>query len=168
MVDFGVRTISLSQGYVALVDESAACLVEGRPWHIEKKKGGLLYAISRHKRAIVWMHRLILGVPDGVLVDHRDGNGLNNRRSNLRPATKTQNAQNSRPSLGFTSRFKGVGWYRGRNRSCWRARIRVDGTQIHLGIFDSEEEAARCYDAAALRLFGEFARLNFPSPQEAV
>jgi hypothetical protein len=103
------------------------------------------------------MHRLILRVDANTQVDHRDGNGLNNTRGNLRPATHAQNQHNSRLRKDNQSGFKGV--HRQGNR--WVARIRVDGEQKHLGSFRTPEEAARAYDAAALRLRGEYARLNF-------
>jgi hypothetical protein len=111
------------------------------------------------------MHRVILAAPNGVEVDHRSGDGLDNRRANLRLATHAQNHQNrTRKILGCTSRHKGVHMHCGR----WQARIAdgpvVDGhaKRRSLGHFDSEDAAGRAYDAAALVSFGEFASLNFP------
>jgi hypothetical protein len=114
---------------------------------------------------LVALHRLLLQAPAEFHVDHRDGDPLNNRLANLRLCTHSQNQAN-RPAMGGASRFKGVATARGcRNR--WRAQIqqqRADGTfrRVCLGQFESEEDAARAYDAAALLKYGEFARLNFP------
>lgn len=111
------------------------------------------------------LHRIVMDAPDGVLVDHQNGNTLDNRRANLRLATFQENSRNRAPDKRpQTSRFKGV-HLRGDGacrRKRWRARIR-DGqnkTPIHLGYFDTEEEAAAAYDKAAKELHGEFARLN--------
>jgi hypothetical protein len=103
------------------------------------------------------MHRLLAAWP---LVDHEDGNGLNNQRANLRPATQSQNLANQRKRPGLTSQFKGVRWYG--KLTPWRASISIGGRRVHLGSFITEEAAARAYDAAALAEWGEYARLNFP------
>ena len=101
------------------------------------------------------MHRVITGYP---LVDHINGDGLDNRRANLRAATATQNNQNRRPSLS-RSGFKGV--TKSSKSNGWYARIRVNGKLIHLGCYPDPTSAARAYDAAALEHFGEFAWPNF-------
>jgi len=105
------------------------------------------------------MHTLITG---WARVDHADGDGLNNQRSNLREATSAQNAANSRPRTGGTSAFKGVCWVGGR-RQCWTAQIRINRGTRFLGYFSDEVAAARAYDAAAVAAWGPFARLNFPA-----
>ena len=112
------------------------------------------------KQTTIQMHRLLLGLKPGDSreSDHKDGNGLNNRRNNLRIATRAQNQHNQRPQKG-TSRFKGVCWHR--DAAKWQAQIQIERRKIHLGYFDSEIEATRAYDAAARNHFGEFARLNF-------
>jgi len=113
------------------------------------------------------MHRLLLGVADPEIdVDHRNGNGLDNRRLNIRISATFENigSQNSRRVAGKSSRFKGVclnndhGTIRG-----WRAYITKQGKRIHLGHYPTEIEAAKAYDAKAVECFGEFARLNFPT-----
>jgi hypothetical protein len=111
------------------------------------------------------MHRLILGVTDSSIeIDHRDGNGLNNTRHNLRIATSQQNAFNRKKrSDGKLSQYKGVSKRSETNRRPWYAFICIDGKQKIIGAFDSELEAARAYDASAALHFGAFARLNFPS-----
>ena len=105
------------------------------------------------------MHRLILGCGPGEEVDHRNGNGLDNRRGNLRPATHALNQANVR-RVRAKSGFKGVSrWVRPSPRP-WRAHITVKGRMKFLGAFATPEEAARAYDAAARELFGEFACTN--------
>lgn len=95
-------------------------------------------------------------VPPGALVDHENGLRWDCRKGNLRPATGRENAWNRAPVAGKA--WKGVAEHRGR----WKARIKVDGRSVHLGVYDSPEIAAYAYDKAARELFGEFARLNFP------
>lgn len=103
------------------------------------------------------MHHEILAVADGLEVDHIDGDGLNNRRSNLREADDVQQGANKR-NRKHSSRFKGVSWDQRKKR--WRASIRVAYKLKNLGRFAREEDAARAYDEAAITAFGRFARLN--------
>jgi len=103
------------------------------------------------------LHRLLL--PDTVCVDHRDGNGLNNTRSNIRPATHGQNIANQRRTLGGkSSQFKGVWWHKARGK--WEASIMVNGRTIFLGRFTDEFAGARAYNRAALKYFQDFAAIN--------
>jgi hypothetical protein len=97
-------------------------------------------------------------------VDHINGDKLDNRRANLRVATKTQQRQNQRVTRRNTSGFKGVSRISSTGR--WRARIKVSGRQMPCGVYATAESAALAYDAAAREYFGEFARLNFPNPEE--
>jgi hypothetical protein len=97
--------------------------------------------------------------PEGMEVDHQDGDGLNNRRSNLRICTHQNNSRNMRRHRDSASRFKGVSWWK--TRQIWRAYIVVDNKQKGLGYYNNDTDAARAYDAAAKKLFGEFANLNF-------
>lgn len=110
------------------------------------------------------LHRLIgerMGIAeDGLFIDHKDGNCLNNLRSNLRKADRRQNAANSRSKRGGTSKYKGVSKRDKGNR--WRACIWDVDHSVELGSFLDEEDAARAYDKAALAQYGEFARTNFP------
>lgn len=106
-----------------------------------------------------FLHGMILSAPDGMDIDHANGNGLDNRRSNLRFATRSQNSANSNKK-GSTSRFRGVCW--DKRRGNWHVAMRCNYRSVNIGNFASEEAAARAYDAKALELFGEFARLNFP------
>ena len=118
---------------------------------------GLTYATAKGG---LLLHRLIMNAPSGVQVDHRNGNGLDNRRSNLRIATNQQNHHNTKAHRDGTSRFKGVHWESGREK--WQAQITTPGGKHKtLGRFTVEEDAARAYDRAAREAFGEFARCNF-------
>lgn len=105
------------------------------------------------------MHRLLVGAERGIEVDHKNRDGLDCRRENLRVATRSQNASNS-PSIGGTSKYKGVNWHRARGK--WAAYIKHNMVRKYLGLFLSEQDAACAYDAAAIRMHGEFAYLNFP------
>ncbi len=105
------------------------------------------------------MHRQIMNAPAGLVVDHIDGNGLNNRKSNLRVCTQGQNSLNSRPRRNCSSRYKGVSFYK--RDKIWQAQIFYNFRTINIGRFDDEVEAALAYDRKAEELFGEFAYLNF-------
>lgn len=108
---------------------------------------------------IMLMHRQLMEAAKGEVVDHIDGNPLNNTRSNLRICSNTENVRNQRRHKNNTSGFKGVSWHA--NRGKWRAYITPNRKQIHLGLFDNTEDAARAYDAAALEHYGAYAKLNF-------
>ncbi len=115
---------------------------------------------------LVRLHRAIMNPPKRRVVDHRNGDGLDNRRDNLRIATKAQNACNGRKRKNTSSRFIGVHFHKGRNM--WAARIQHHKKDIWIGYFKSEVEAARAYDKAARKYHGEFARLNFPKATDSV
>jgi hypothetical protein len=147
-------------GHVAVVDSTDFERVSGHRWTLMVGRAGRAsYAVTWIDGRTVGMHRIIAGDPNGLDVDHRDGDGLNNRRANLRPATRSQNAANSGSRSG-TSQYKGVCWSTRRGR--WIAQIRRGGRKTWIGYFDDEESAARAYDAAARAEWGEFAWLNFP------
>ena len=171
-----MKTIPLTQGKVALVDDDDLERLDHWHWsaHALRRPNGSIrtwYAVRNKRGAgskchLIYMHCQILGI---IGVDHRDGDGLNNQRYNLRPATKRQNNQNKvHKRAGCSSRFKGVSWS-GRPNRLWQVCIadgplRPNGRAAtrSLGRFATEEEAARAYDAAARESFGEFAALNFP------
>lgn len=113
-------------------------------------------AIMLHHLVMYWVHGY-RRMP-GREIDHIDGNGLNNKRSNLRFCTSSENKRNMKKTRG-TSKYKGV--YLAKNGR-WVAQIRGTKIRKHLGTFNSEEEAAQAYDAAAKKEFSNFARLNFP------
>jgi hypothetical protein len=107
---------------------------------------------------MVMLHNAIMSPPPGMLVDHIDGDGLNNCRSNLRICTHRQNIWNSRKFAVTLSPFKGVHYDHGAQR--WRASIRAECEHIHLGSFEFEFDAAKQYDRAARLMFGKFAKTN--------
>jgi hypothetical protein len=151
----------LGGGYSAQIDDADAALVAGYHWGVVRQARNL-YALAHTKRADgkwrpIKMHRLIR--PEIPKIDHKDGNGLNNTRDNLRAATKSQNAANCRAHRDGSSGFKGVSFRRDRPNP-WRARIFENGREKMLGYFATREGAALAYNNAAIRLHGEFARLN--------
>lgn len=156
--------IALNHGQSAFVDLADRDLMSPYDWRAMKNVDGswraVTYTGSGHG---LYMHRLIMGAKRGQLVDHEDRDQLNNRRLNLRFATKRQNAQNSvRKIEGKTSRYKGVSFKPDAVKHCpWRAVIKVAAKQIYLGYHRTEDAAARAYDAAARLYFGAFALTNF-------
>jgi hypothetical protein len=155
--------VPLTQGAFTKIDARDAERVLGRSWYlfynpINRKK----YAVREERGVRVTLHRWILNADETKDVDHKNGDGLDNRRENLREATAAQNARNAKKRPSAASKFKGVNRDTSRTDRIWRARIRVDCKLIHLGRFSTEEEAARAYDEAARRLHGEFACVNFP------
>lgn len=161
-----MATLYLPCGSIALVDDEDMDRVTLFKWHAYRQnhttyvERRLALDRPKHRRGRIYLHRFILGVPATVRVDHRNGNGLDNQKHNLRPATAAQNSQNRRPLLNKASQFKGVFREKGRR---WNAMIQVNGKLRWLGSFINEELAARAYDNAARIHFGEFAYLNFPS-----
>lgn len=157
-----VVRVPLSRGYTALVDAADYDRVTAAgPWHAHPGQR-TTYAQHNVRRAEGgWtsesMHAFLTDFP---LVDHVNGNGLDNRRANLRPATSGGNAANRPVRRDSRSGFKGV--FPNPIGRPWRAQICVNGHKRHLGLYDTAEDAARAYDAAASEAWGEFARLNFP------
>ena len=152
------KLIPLTQGKFAIVDAEDYDWLSRYKWQAEKD-GNYFYARRRLGKSRVRMHRQILEPPSSMICDHKNHNGLDNRRSNLRVCTVAQNQQNRQGGYG-SSRYKGVGWHKLTDK--WQAYIRFDGKQIHLGLFNGQMEAALAYDRKAEQLFGEFACLNFP------
>jgi hypothetical protein len=151
--------ISLTQGKFARVDFCDFDRVNQFNWYAARygRHGQLFYAQREENGTTIKMHRFIIGAP-GIIVDHRDGDGLSNCRSNLRVASNQQNGGNRKKCITpKTSKFKGVYACRGK----WRASIRLNWKLVHIGYYEDETEAARAYDAKARELFGEFACPNF-------
>ncbi len=155
----GVKTIPLGGGLYAYVDAADFEWLNQWTWRVQ---GG--YAV-RHvtrdgKHKVVFMHREIMKPPPGKVTDHINGNKLDNTRANLRNVTHKENMHNRVKQIGCVSMYKGVSYNERRHQ--WRAYIHVGKKCFHLGYFDTEVEAAQAYDRAAVEMFGEFARLNFP------
>lgn len=153
--------ISLTRGLIAIVDDDDAAVISGFSWNAFRCRSAKTWyartTVYSPTKQDIFMHALILPAPPGMEVDHKDLNGLNNQRSNLRLATRSQNMANRVWHVGRSkSGFKGV--YRRGSR--FQASIRVNGKAICLGSFGAAEDAAAAYDSAALTHFGEFARLN--------
>lgn len=152
-----MKTLPLSQGKVALVDDADYGQVSGFKW-TALNSNGRWYAYRKEGKRTVYLHRFLLQTEQ--YVDHRNHDGLDNQRENLRSSSPTQNQANRRKSLHTSSRFKGVAWFK--RSKCWQVHIQIAGRQTFLGNFKIEEEAARAYDRAAREKFGEFALTNFP------
>lgn len=155
--------IPLSQGEFAVIDTDDYPLVASRTWMLSK--GYAVTEMSRRSttpRRRILMHHLIIG--EKRMVDHRDGDGLNNRRNNLRTCTPQQNLQNMRPKANHLP-YKGI--YFNKKTRRYQAQITLDYKKRFLGRFDNPLSAAIAYDREALKLFGEFARLNFPQGSES-
>lgn len=147
-----------------LVDIEDYELVVRNKWGLLKDKKGKIRAVKSTKMSEIFyngvsdtlLHRLINKTPEGLYTDHINGDAFDNRKSNLRSCTGGQNNMNRKPN--GLRKFKGIRRY----FSHWQAYIQVKGKYKHLGEFHTEEEAARAYDAAAYKYFGNFARYNYP------
>lgn len=148
----------LSNGHNAFIDSDDLEKVSNFKWYARKGKRGVYYATSTlHKN--VHMHRLILGVTDRkVFVDHKDHNGLNNTKENLRAVTNSQNMMNSRPNKNTTSKYKGVYWAKDKGK--WTAQIKINSKMKYIGRFHIEDDAAIAYNEMAKEYFGEYAYIN--------
>ena len=149
----GVRLFKLTQGKVAIVNSEDFEYLNQFKWCFHHG-----YAVRRTSRKLGFqryfsMHKAIMG---NKAVDHINGNGLDNRRSNLRYANTSENGANRKVSVNNTSKFKGVTL----DGKKWKARIGVRNTRIYLGLHNTPEKAAIVYNLAAKKYFGEFARLN--------
>ena len=148
--------VLLTQSKIATIDAADVHLVEGRNWCARKGRN-TFYACSRKRGGgVVHLHRLIMNAPPDRDVDHEDLDGLNCRRSNMRLATGVQNTWNSPAHSDNASGLKGVSFHRPTAK--WRSRVYAAGRNVHLGLFDSAEDAHSAYSAAVARLRGEFAR----------
>lgn len=157
-----VKSIPLSQGLFALVD--SVDYENLNQWRWYAKKGRKTFYAWRNsktlngKRSTIQMHCVIVDSGGEKEVDHRDGNGLNNTRGNLRASTVSENTRNRTKRVDSASNYKGVHWHK-RDQKWW-SQIMVNGKSKWLGYFENPIEAAHAYDAAALKLHGEYARTN--------
>src|SRR3990167_3691968 len=184
LIPLSQKSKTIAGKYFAMVDDEDYDRLSKFTWHLRKNnsiKDGTVYACTKGinnvtgKRCNILMHRMIMGLSDpSVLIDHQDTNGLNNQKYNLREATSLQNSRNKNKSSGKSSKYLGVNINNTKSRytckdgtvtnkvySKWIATIRVNGKLIYLGRYTEQEPAARAYDKAAKKYFGEFANLNF-------
>jgi len=150
-----VRMIPLTDGSYAYVDAADYEWLSRWTWHREDG-----YPTRPDKGKDITMHRLIMQPPEGMVVDHIDGNRANNCRVNLRICTRSENNRNHRKRSDSSSPYKGVFYDKRSHR--WGAKCQYRGERLRFGYFDTAMEAARAYDRKAVELFGPFARLNFP------
>ena len=149
----GLAFVPLTQGKVAVIDVADIPLVEGFNWYAAKNRN-TFYAQRAEAGSVVMMHRVILNAPEGSEVDHRNHNGLDNRRStNIRLATKSQNQINVAARHNSTGQ-KGVHYVAEKKR--WVATIRIDGARRYLGMYPSPELAGAAYAQAALDVHADF------------
>jgi hypothetical protein len=153
--------IPLTKGYSAEVDEEDFAFLSQWKWYAQPA-GNKVYAMRRDSvqtggNRMILMHRVVNNTPEHLVTDHIDGDGLNNRKVNLRNATRSQNCMNTQPKSGKASKFKGVfkDTSNGRKK-IWVASIMVSGKAIKIGRFECELEAATAYRNAAEKYFGEF------------
>jgi hypothetical protein len=157
-----MKKIKLTQGKFALVDDADFDWLNQWNWYAQKHQYGNFRAMrsrgSRKNHQVLYMHRVIMDAPKGIDVDHRNLNTLDNQRDNLRLATRSQNLQNTRKRPNKSSKYKGVSWHNIGKK--WQARIAINKKALYLGLFESEMDAAKEYNACATKYFGEFARIN--------
>ena len=159
-----MKEILLTQGKVAIVDDEDFEFLNQWKWHVAGGSGsGTGYArrsirLFNNKIISFNMHRVVMNPKNNEQIDHVNGNKFDNRKSNLRICTNTQNQHNVPLRKDNKSGFKGVNWDKKTRK--WHTRIRVDGNRFSLGYFNNKEQAALAYNEAALQYHGEFARLN--------
>lgn len=155
--------VPLNKGFTAFIDDEDLPLIEGSSAWYAVTKGAVTYAARTlydknrtPKRFRQYMHRLIKPKIDRI--DHLDGNGLNNTKGNLRAATASQNAVNSKMRSTNTSGYRGVTFNKNANK--WLAQIRINSKNTYLGLFECPIEAAKAYNKEAVEHFGEYAKIN--------
>jgi hypothetical protein len=160
-IEGNIAYVPLTRGYEAVIDAADVPLVSDWNWFAKADNEKRVYGVRSSRCVLgkaVLMHRIIAQCPDGLYVDHIDGNGLNNRRSNLRHATNSQNQHNQSVNSVNKSGFKGVSWHK--KRGMWQARIRANKKRIWLGNYICVKEAHAAYCEASARLHGEFSRVE--------
>jgi hypothetical protein len=162
-----MKRIPVSNGkYYTMVDDIDYKYLSKRKWQYTKSNSNTVYVVGwekdeNNKDRRILMHRIIMDANKGIVVDHKNGNGLDNRRQNLRICTHSQNMANRSISTRNTSGYKGVMYHPNHStKSPWLATICFQGKSVAIGLFETPQAAARAYNAKAKELFGEFAYLN--------
>lgn len=150
-----MKTLVLKENQVLRVDDADAHLLSVCKWYLNKNNGYAYGHPISYKKTSTF-HRFLLGGKPGLEIDHINGDRLDNRRSNLRFSSRSENARNSKPHKGSLSKFKGVSILCGK----WFAQIYLNKKNVYLGSFKSEKDAALAYNKKAKEEFGEFAYLN--------
>ena len=159
-----MKRIKLTQNQYTLVDDEDFDELNKHKWYARYNSCMDSFYASRNdrkvngKRFTVQMHRVILNTPKGMQTDHANHDSLDNRKVNLRICTRSQNQHNRVQHKNMTSKYKGVYWNKKYEK--WRARIRINGKQIHIGYFKTEIDAGKAYDKVAMKYFGEFVCTN--------
>jgi hypothetical protein len=162
---YAFRRIPLTKGQIAIVDPDDYERLSKYKWSASEH-GKTWYAVRREylketrTKLTIYMHREVIEIPQGMVVDHINRNGVDNRKRNLRAATYSQNNFNKgKRNVKCRSKYTGVSWQKPLEK--WRASITFSGKWMHLGYFEQEVEAAKAYDEAARKYHGTFAALNF-------
>jgi hypothetical protein len=152
------KEISLTRGYTTIVDDDSYGELARHKWHINGAGYAVRFIGGRINKKALLMHRFIIDAPQGMLVDHINGNKLDNRRSNLRICTQAQNQMNVGKHRDNSSGYKGVSLSKRVGK--WRADIKANGKRRTIGYFDTAERAAFAYNEAAKKYHGEFSKIN--------
>jgi len=153
-----MKEIQLTQGKVTLVDDEDFEYLNQWRWHVSNDNYARRTIYNDKLFKALFMHREIMKVSKGLLVDHINGNSLDNRKLNLRICTNSQNLRNRLKNINNTSGYKGVRLINSTKK--WRAQIWLNSKYYHLGLFNNIKDAARAYNEAAVKYHGEFANLN--------